>query len=135
MTIDRDPLTVVPVVRLVNEKQTSIATIAQRDIERPLPVGGQSVGKALPITTPSTLPLESRTASNPFLQSQVLLMNKYLNDSGRPNRFRMDPNSGNKLIQEINPATGEVIGEYSASAFPALAKSLGLVGSLVNSRI
>jgi hypothetical protein len=135
MKNDRDLVTVVPPVRRVNEKQASIATINQPNIEHPLPaVGAQSVGKAMPIATPTTLPLERPKASNPLLQSQVLSMNKYLNDSGQPNRFRMDPDSGSQLIQEINPATGDVIGEYSVTAFPALAKSLGLVGSLVNSR-
>jgi hypothetical protein len=55
-------------------------------------------------------------------------------DSGRPDRFRMDPHSGAKMIQEIDPATGNVIAEYSVDTFPALAKSLGLVGSLVDSQ-
>jgi hypothetical protein len=132
MTIDRNLVASVPAV--VNEKKTSTATITQRNIGRPLPVGGQSVGNPLPTTAPTSSPLEKPTASNSFLQSQVPLMNKQLNDSGQPNRFRMDPNSGDKLIQEFNPATGEVIGEYSVSMFPGLAKSLGLVGSLVNSR-
>ena len=52
----------------------------------------------------------------------MALLNKYLNDSGRPAQFRVDPNSDSKLIQEINPATGEVIGEYPAISFPALAR-------------
>jgi hypothetical protein len=133
MTIDRDQVAVVPAVRLVNEKQTSTATITQRNIGRPLPAGEQLAGKPLPVTTPTT-PLQKPTASDRSLQSRVSLVNKHLNDSGQPNRFRMDPNSGDKLIQEINPATGEVIGEYSVSEFPALAKNLGLVGSLVNSQ-
>ena len=47
------------------------------------------------------------------LQAQVALLNKYLNDSGKPDQFRVTPRSDDKLIQEINPATGEVIAEYS----------------------
>jgi hypothetical protein len=132
MTIDRNHLDSVPPV--VNEKKTSTATITQRNIGGPLPVDGQSVGKPLPTIAPTSSLLERPTASNSFLQSQVPLLNKHLNDSGQPNRFRMDPKSGDKLIQEINPATGEVIAESSVSTFPGLAKSLGLVGSLVNSR-
>jgi hypothetical protein len=132
MTIDRDLVAVVPAVRLVNEKQTSTAITTQRNIGRPLPVGEELVNKPLPVTTP-TAPLQKPTSSD-SLQPRVSLVNKHLNDSGQPSRFRMDPNSGEKLIQEINPATDEVIGEYSVSEFPALAKNLGLVGSLVNSR-
>jgi len=133
MIINRNLTYVVPVVRLLNG-ETSIATITQQKIERPLPGSGESVGKTLPITASTTSHPKIPTANSRVLQSQVTLWNKYLNDSGQPNRFRVDPNSGEKLIQEINPATGEVIGEYSVSAFPALAKSLGLVGSLVDSR-
>ena len=134
MTIDRDLVSSVPAAGLLNKEETSTATITQRDIRRPLPVGGQFVDKPLPTNTPTSSPLERPTASTPLLQAQVHSVNKHLNDSGQPNRFRMDPNSGDKLIQEIDPATGEVIGEYSASTFPALARSLGLVGFLVNSR-
>jgi hypothetical protein len=113
-----------------------IATVNQQDIGRPLPAtaSGESVGKPLLITAPTTSHPKIPTANSGVLQSQVTLWNKYLNDSGQPNRFRVDPNSGETLIQEFNPATGEVIGEYSVSTFPALAKSLGLVGSLVDSR-
>jgi hypothetical protein len=134
MTSDRDLVSNVSAVRPVNENQTPTAAGTQRNIGRPLPVGGQSVGKPPPISTPTSSPLERPTENNPSLQSQVPFLNKHLNDSGEPNRFRMDPNSGDTSIQEINPATGEVVGEYSVSAFPALAKSLGLMGSLVNSR-
>ena len=51
------------------------------------------------------------------VQAQVQLLNKYLNDSGKPDQFRVAPNSDDKLIQEINPANGEVIGEFPASEF------------------
>jgi hypothetical protein len=67
------------------------------------------------------------------LPAQITLLNKFLNDSGRPIQFRVDPTSDNKLIQEVNPATGEVIGEYSATEFAALARSVGISGVLVNS--
>lgn len=67
-------------------------------------------------------------------QALVVQLNKYRNDSGRPNQFRVDPASRGETIQEINPATGEVIGEFSTSQFPELARSLGIPGVLVNSR-
>ena len=61
-------------------------------------------------------------------------LNKHLNDSGRPDQYRVDPQSST-TIQEINPANGEVIGEFSASEFPALARSAGAAatGLLVDS--
>jgi len=69
-------------------------------------------------------------ASVPALVEQL---NKYLNDSGRANQFRIDPQSRDQTIQEINPANGEVIGEFSVAEFPLLARSLGVSGVLVDS--
>jgi uncharacterized FlaG/YvyC family protein len=66
------------------------------------------------------------------VQAQVDFLNKYLNDSGRPNQFRVDPNSDSMLIQEVNPATGAVIAEYPSVSFPALAKSLGISSAVID---
>jgi len=132
MAIDRNLISVVPVVRFLNGEMT-IATAAQQNIRRSLPGRGEIADKTLPIPASATSFLKIPTANS--RESQVAQQwNKHLNDLGQPNRFRVDPRSGDKLIQEINPATGEIIGEYSVSTFPALAKSLGLVGSLVDRR-
>jgi hypothetical protein len=64
-------------------------------------------------------------------QTLVDQVNKYLNDSGRPDEFRVDPNSSS-YIQQVNPATGAVIAEYSVSEFPALARSVGASGLLID---
>jgi hypothetical protein len=74
------------------------------------------------------------TTNSANLPQLVTQLNKFLNDSGRPNQFRVDPTSSGKTIQEINPASGEVIGEYSVAQFPELARSLGVSGVLVDSR-
>jgi hypothetical protein len=66
-------------------------------------------------------------------QSLVDALNKQLNDSGRPDQYRLDPSSGDKLIQQINPANGAVIGEFSVDEFPALARSVGATGLLIDS--
>jgi hypothetical protein len=66
-------------------------------------------------------------------RSLVDLLNKNLNDSGRPDQYRLDPTSGDKVIQQINPATGAVIGEFSVDEFPALARSVGATGLLIDS--
>jgi hypothetical protein len=46
----------------------------------------------------------------------------------------VDPSSDGKLIQQINPASGAVIGEFSADEFPALARSVGVSGAIVDNR-
>lgn len=83
---------------------------------------------------PGGKPSAAAAAAKPNLQASVATLNKYLNDSGRPNQFRVDPASGGRTIQEINPASGAVIGEFSAAQFPELARSLGVSGVLVDSR-
>jgi len=64
-------------------------------------------------------------------QSLVNQINKHFNDSGLPDQFRVDPASG-KYIQQINPSTGEVVGQYLASEFPALARGVGMSGLLID---
>ena len=91
------------------------------------PIDGVSVPKNL---SKAPAPIATNKASPQVLVAQL---NKYLNDSGRPTQFRMDPASRGETIQEINPATGEVIGEFSTTQFPELARSLGVSGVLVDS--
>jgi hypothetical protein len=83
----------------------------------------------------NVLPPSGRPAAPPAapqLRAQVQLLNKYLNDSGKPDQFRVDPASDNKLIQQINPANGEVIAEFPASEFAALARSVGISGAVLD---
>jgi hypothetical protein len=99
-----------------------------------VPAAAQSATKAAaaakaPAAGKAPLP-EAHTADP---QSLVNLLNSHLNDSGRPDQFRVDPASANKLIQQINPANGEVVGEFSVDEFPALARSIGASGLLVDS--
>ena len=87
-------------------------------------------GKVLPQPgKPSAAPAP---APAPDVGAQVALLNKYLNDSGKPDQFRIAPDSDNKLIQQINPANGDVIGEFPVSEFAALARSVGISGVLVD---
>jgi hypothetical protein len=90
--------------------------------------GQAAGGKSLP---PESAATAAKAAAD--LASQVANLNKYLNDSGRPNQFRVVSASGSSVIQEINPANGLVIDEFSASEFPALASSLGASGILIDS--
>jgi hypothetical protein len=83
----------------------------------------------------NVLPRSGKPAAPPAatnLRSQVQLLNKSLNDSGKPDQFRVDPTSDGKSIQQVNPANGEVIAEFPASEFAALARSLGISGAVVD---
>jgi hypothetical protein len=119
MASDANPV-LIPATSLVHGSQAPTkVTISQ-------PTGNAAAGAA---TAASKSSGTSRTAD---VQAQVTFLNKYLNDSGKPDQFRVAPNSNSLLIQEVNPATGAVIGEYPAIAFPALAKSLGISSALID---
>jgi uncharacterized FlaG/YvyC family protein len=117
---------------LVHGSQAPTTVTVQRS-GRTLPQGGNAAAEPA-AADPAAAAKSSAAAGNTALQNQVTLLNKFLNDSGKPDQFRVDPTSDGKLIQQINPATGEVIGEFSASEFAELARSVGISGVLVNSR-
>lgn len=83
----------------------------------------------------NVLPRSGRPAAPPAasdLRAQVQLLNKYLNDSGKPYQFRVAPDSDDKIIQQVNPANGQVVGEFPADEFAALARSLGISGVILD---
>jgi hypothetical protein len=76
-------------------------------------------------------PAKSPAASTSDPRALASQLNKVLNNSGRADQFRVDPTS-DKFIQQVNPASGEVIAEYSVDEFPALARSIGASGLLID---
>ncbi len=111
----------------------STALVTQRTFASSVSGGGQT-DRSSTSSTASLQQSQARPAASAATRpSQAPTGNSGDNDSGRPNQFRIDPNSGDKLIEEINPATGEIVAQYSVSEFPALAKGLGLLGSVINS--
>jgi hypothetical protein len=122
MASDGQPVQI-PAVSLVHGSQAP-TTIKVPQSGNPLPPSGNAAAQPPP---KHPVPVRSSDA-----QAQVTILNKYLNDSGKPAQFRVDPTSGNKLIQEVNPANGEVIAEYSATEFAALARSVGISGAIVD---
>jgi hypothetical protein len=104
-----------PAISLVNGNQAPTTVVVQPS------------GKVLP--QPGKPPAAPAAIN---VQAQVALLNKYLNNSGKPDQFRVDPSSDDKLIQQINPANGDVIGEFPASEFAALARSVGISGVVVD---
>ena len=114
MASDGQPVKI-PAVSLVHGSQAPTTVVVQKS------------GNVLP---PSGRPAAAPAA--PDLQAQVQLLNKYLNNSGKPDQFRVAPDSDDKLIQQVNPANGEVIAEFPASEFVALARSVGISGVVVD---
>ena len=108
----------IPAVSLVHGSQAPTVA-AQRS--------GQSSGNVLPRSGSPAAP-----AAAASVQTQVQLLNKYLNDSGKPDQFRVDPSSNGEFIQQVNPANGAVIAEFPTSEFAALARSLGISGAVVD---
>jgi hypothetical protein len=133
MASNGDPV-LIPATSLVHGSQASTTVVVQQSSGKSLPPSGNTVAGAA-ADRPAVSVKPSTGAEKPDLQAQVSLLNKYLNDSGRPDQFRVDPASDSKLIQQINPATGQVIGEFLASEFPALARSVGVSGALVDSHV
>jgi uncharacterized FlaG/YvyC family protein len=116
----------VPVTRPVHGSQAPTSATVQQSSGKSLPANGRAAAAAA--GTPAV-----RAKSAPDLDALVARLNKYFRESGRPNQFRLDATSGIKQIQEINPDSGEVIGEYSAAEFPLLFRSLGVPGVLIDS--
>jgi hypothetical protein len=119
MASNVDPV-LIPAISPVHGSQAPTTVVVSQSSGKTLPQSGYVVATA---------------AEKPDLKAQVALLNKYLNDSGRPDQFRVDPTSGSTLIQQINPASGAVVGEFLASEFPALARSVGVSGALIDSHV
>jgi hypothetical protein len=111
----------IPVISLVHGSQA------------PRAVSVQPSGNSLPQSGKPAAAARPAVPARPDLRAQVALLNKNLNDSGKPIQFRVAPSSNDKLIQEINPANGAVVAEFAASEFAELARSLGISGVLVDS--
>jgi hypothetical protein len=124
MASDTNPVQI-PVTSLVHGSQAPTTTS---------PSSGKTLPPAAGKTAPGVAAGAKSSAANRSIdvQAQVAFLNKYLNDSGRPNQFRVAPNSDSTLIQEVNPATGTVVAEYPSVTFPALAKSLGISSAVID---
>ena len=132
----------IPVTSLVQGSQAPIAARVQETSGKVLPPSGNALtAQPADALAPSAtaIPSAASTTSKPpavstsDAQTLVAQLNKALNDSGRPDQYRVDPSSNDKMIQQINPANGAVVGEFLASEFPALARSVGVSGALFDS--
>lgn len=129
----------IPVTSLVQGSQAPTAARVQDVSGKVLPPSGNALAAlpaeaSVPSAKPNenTVPTASKVPSVSTTDAQTLVaqLNKALNDSGRPDQYRVDPSSDDKMIQQINPANGAVVGEFLATEFPALARSVGVSGVL-----
>jgi hypothetical protein len=112
---------------LVQGSQATTSVTVQSGSGKPLPPTGKTATAAASAAAAATKIAAARAADPQTLVDQL---NKYLNDSGRPDEFRVDPSA--KMIQQVNPANGAVLGEFSVDEFPALARSVGASGLLID---
>jgi uncharacterized FlaG/YvyC family protein len=126
MASDGNPVQI-PAISLVHGSQAPTTVPVPQSGGKPLPPHGNAA-----TSTAAASAKSSATSRTTDLQAQVAFLNRYLNESGRPAQFRVDPNSDSMLIQEVNPANGAVIAEYPAITFPELARSLGVSRALID---
>jgi hypothetical protein len=128
-----------PVTRVEHAVSAPQTVTVHKATGKSLPSGGQVLpakAAAQPQEHAASKPAEPAppAANSADFRALLARINKHLNDSGQPYQFRVDPSgAGSKVIQEVNPASGEVIAEYSAAEFPALARGLGISGLVIDS--
>jgi hypothetical protein len=102
-----------------------------------IPVSSHERGKSLPPSgkraAEPAAHAAAKASDSPSAEALIAQLNKHFNDSGRPDQFRAALSGGTKVIQQINPANGAVVGEFLMTEFPALARSIGITGALVDS--
>src|ERR1700682_3969047 len=108
-----------PVANAVQQSQVSVPAVPPRGGKLSPPAGGYLHAEAAQAA--ETAPPPVRADAVRSLEAVVANVNRAFNDSGKPTQFRVDPSSGNKVIQQINPATGKVVAQFEASELPALA--------------
>ena len=124
----------IPNVSPVHGSQATSSIRPQSSRGKALPPTGKTVAESAAAAVPKITSGVQRSAAaqrSADPQGLVNQLNSHLNDSGLPDQFRLDP--AGKQIQQINPTTGEIVGEFSVSEFPALARSVGASGLLLDS--
>lgn len=126
MASDGNPVKI-PTASLVHGSQAHTTVSIQEPSGKSLPHGGKKA--VVPAVQAADKVVSTSNAAQLVAQ-----LNKHLNQSGRPNQYRVDPTSDGKVIQQVNPDNGDVVGEFLVSEFPALARSVGVYSTLVDTR-
>jgi len=122
----------IPNANLLQGSQ-AVSLVSSPSAGNVLPSAGNKVPPVTVAAATSSTDSHTSAPRSTDPQTLVNLLNRNLNDSGRPDQFRLDPASAS-LIQQVNPANGEVVGEFSVEEFPDLARSVGATGGIVDSR-
>jgi hypothetical protein len=125
MASDGNPVAI-PAASPVHGSQAHIPVPSQERGGKILPPGGNRAAEP-------AAHAEAKASESPSIEALIAQLNKHFNNSGRPDQFRVALSSGDKVIQQINPANGAVVGEFPISEFPALARSIGMTRALVDS--
>jgi uncharacterized FlaG/YvyC family protein len=97
--------------------------------------GGNSLPPRGETPPPAAGSQPARASEKSDFPALVTRLNRQLNDSGRPDEFRLDSSAGRVVIQQINPASGAVIAEYPEAEFPGLAAGLSGAGFLIDTKV
>src|SRR5882757_9998990 len=124
----------VPVTRLVHGSQAQTSGPIQHPSGKTLPPNGKTAPAAAGRQAAQRAPPSTNASKTPDWAALLAQLNRHINTSGQPDQFRLNTDSGHKVIQQINPESGEVVAEYLESEFPALAEGLGGTGRLVNTK-
>jgi uncharacterized FlaG/YvyC family protein len=117
----------VPNTRLVHGSRAQASETVKSDSGNALPPSGNRL-------PPKPVIGAAPVSKKPDVEALVSQLNKHLNESGRPDQFRLDTSAGRSVIQQVDPNTGEVVAEYSEAEFPMLAQGLSGAGRLLDTR-
>ena len=126
---------IAPVTRLVHGSRAQTSSPVQVPSGKTLPPSG----KTAPAEAEAHAAQAGKPAANeskkPDVAALLAQLNSRFNTSGQADQFRLNIDSGHTVIQQINPTSGEVIGEFPESEFPALAQGLDGPGALFNTKV
>jgi hypothetical protein len=125
----------IPDTSAAHGSPTTITNASKSGSGNVLPLNGKAAaygGGATKAAAP-TAAAPAKPAAQQAADAQALVdhLNRHLNASGLADQFRLD--RGGKMIQQIDPLTGEVVNEFAVSEFPALARGASASGLLVDS--
>jgi len=123
---------IAPVTRLVHGSRAQTSSSVQSPSGKTLPRSGKTAPAEADAQAGKPTANESK---KPDVAALLAQLNSRFNTSGQPDQFRLNIDSGHTVIQQINPTSGEVIGEFPESEFPALARGLGGPGGLFNTKV
>jgi uncharacterized FlaG/YvyC family protein len=123
---------IAPVTRLVHGSRAQTSSPGQNPSGKTLPGSGKTAPAEAHAQAAKPTANESK---KPDVAALLAQLNSRFNTSGQADQFRLNVESGHRVIQQINPESGEVIGEFPESEFPALAQGLGGPGALFDTKV